>query len=234
MAFKRVLKKLGQGLVGGTIAAVTLLTIAALTPRQWGTPTPQTDCAVTIYVMGDQFHTNLIVPVKSSRFDWSQHLDLPNLRRPDSKAEYLQFGWGDRIFYAETPSWDQMNWLSAVRSLLYWQNATAVFVKAHPTLPQPAHEEVKCVRLSQADYLALTQFLQASFQRDGQGRKISIRIDQDGQGGFFEGTGHYSALKTCNSWTADGLRAANVNTPVWGGLAGAVMRQVGNGCQCQD
>ena len=231
MPYKIVLKRLGRLVLGGTIAAITLLTIAALTPRKWGAA-PQTDCAVTVYVVGDYFHTNLIVPVKSAEFDWSQHLELTSLRRPNSKMEYLQFGWGDRIFYAETPSWDQINLLSAARSLLYWQNASAVFVKAHSTLPQPANEEVKCVRLSRADYLALTQFLQASFQQDAQGKHLSIRQDQDGQGGFFAATGHYSALKTCNSWTADGLRAANVNTPVWGGLAPAVMRQVGNGCQC--
>ena len=232
-AHKIVLKKIAQTLLVGTIAASVLLTIAAFTPRKWGgNSTSEADCNFTVYVTGDHFHTNLIVPVKTSVFDWSNRVELDSLRRDATKAEYLQFGWGDRVFYAETPSWEKMDLLSAARSLFYWQNPSAVFVKTHPTLPQPAHEETKCIRLSQADYLALSQFLQASFQHDGQGRSIPIRQDQDGQSAFFAATGHYSILKTCNSWTADGLRAANVNTPVWGGLAPAVMRQVGNGCGC--
>lgn len=233
---KIVLKKIAQTVLVGTIATsalLMLLTIAAFTPRKWGgNATPEADCNFTVYVTGDHFHTNLIVPVKTAVFDWSNRVELGALRGEVIQAQYLQFGWGDRIFYAETPSWEKMDLLSAARSLFYWQNAAALFVKAHATLPQPAHEQTQCIRLSQADYLALTQFLQASFQRDGQGRSIPIRKDQNGQSGFFAATGHYSLLKTCNSWTADGLRAANVNTPVWGGLAPAVLRQVGNGCGC--
>jgi len=235
MSYKILFKKLGRSLLlglGGLGVVAGLLTIAAHTPRQWNlTLNRGSDCNFTIYVSGDSFHTNIIVPVTTSEFDWRDQLPLASLRQTPS-PQYLQFGWGDRIFYAETPSWERVNLLSAARSLFYWDNASAAYVAAHATLPRPAHEEIKCVRLNQADYRALTQFLQASLQRNAQGQLLPIRLNSDGQSGFFAATGRYSILKTCNSWTADGLRAANVNTPIWGGLASAVLGQVKNGCEC--
>jgi uncharacterized protein (TIGR02117 family) len=213
-----------RGIGGVGVLAITL-TIAAHTPRQWGVQ-PSNDCEYTIYVIGDHMHINLIVPVQTPIFDWHPILNLKPSPQPPA---YLLFGWGDRIFYTETPSWDQVNFASALRALVL-QNPAALLVKAERTLPE-TNEQLKCVRLGKQDYLALMQFLVNSFERDDRGQFIPIKGQLE-QGKFFAATGKYSALRTCNSWTADGLRAANVNTPIWGGLAPAVMRQVGNGCSC--
>lgn len=216
-----------------TIAAtVALLTIAALTPRQWGRLPVSGDCRFTVYVSGGAMHTNLIIPIKNEIFDWHQHLPLQQVGiSPGERYRYLQFGWGDQIFYVETPSWDQLSIPSALRAL-FLQNPAAMFMKAHTDVPRFPDEELKCVRLGQADYLALMQFIDTSFQKDGQGQPLLIK--SEAQGGFYAATGKYSLLRTCNSWTAEGLRAAQVNTPIWGGLAPAVMRQVQNGCDCQS
>jgi uncharacterized protein (TIGR02117 family) len=211
------------------------LTIAALTPRQWGVQSPSGNCQHTIYVIGDQMHTNLIVPIQTPSFDWGRVLKPersgPDPTRPSTNATpYLIFGWGDRIFYTETPSWDQVNWTNALRALVL-QNSAALFVKEVAELPN-THEQLKCVRLGDRDYQSLMQFLTDSFQRDDRGQLVPIKGTQLAQGKFYAATGKYSALRTCNSWTADGLRVANVNTPIWGGLAPAVLRQVRNGCTC--
>lgn len=216
---------------GTILATVALLTIAALTPRQWGKLPVREDCRYTVYVSGDAMHTNLIIPVKNEIFDWHQHLNLQQIgARPAHRYGYLQFGWGDRIFYVETPSWDQLSIRSALRAL-FLQNPAAMFMKGHVDVPKFPNEELKCVRLGAADYLALMQFVEASFQRDAQGRTLLLK--GEAEAGFYAATGKYSLLRTCNSWVADGLRTAHVNTPVWGGLAPAVMRQVKNGCDCQ-
>jgi hypothetical protein len=117
-------------------------------------------------------HTNLIVPVRTAVFDWSKHLDLDSVGGRSAKDyRYLQFGWGDRIFYMETPSWFQMSIPSAIRALLL-QNPSAIFVKGHPTVPHYPGESLKCVSLGNNDYLALMKFIESTFQQDHQGKKF--------------------------------------------------------------
>ncbi len=215
------------------LGTVALLTIAALTPRQWHASSQQSGCKFRVYVSGDWMHTNFFVPVRMDGFDWSQHLNLATIGKASANYQYLQFGWGDRIFYVETPSWDQVSLSSAVRSLVL-QNPAALFVKGHIAVPHYPNETLKCVSLSKANYIKLMHFLEASFQTDRQGNKQRLSSGQDGDSSFYDATGRYSMLRTCNSWTADGLRAAHVNTPVWGALAPAVLHQLKETCGCDQ
>ncbi len=219
----------------GILGLVVGLAIAALTPRKWGELPPSGHCEFPIYVSGDRMHAELIVPVRTPIFDWNTVLNLNQIgRTPASQYRYLQFGWGDRIFYMQTPSWEQMNWASALRSLFYWRNSSAVFVKGHATLPTYPSTSRQCVRLGRTDYLALMQFLQNSFQRDSQGQLQHLGLGQDGDSSFYAATGYYSVLRTCNSWTAEALQAAQVNTPVWTALAPPILHHLRNGCQCDE
>ncbi|MBD2022500.1 DUF2459 domain-containing protein [Leptolyngbya sp. FACHB-36] len=219
---------------GGVLAIGAVLTIAALTPRQWGSLPRSGNCEHVIYVSSDGFHVNLFVPVRTAAFDWSQRLNLNELRdrAPQSPYRYLQFGWGDRAFYMNTPSWDRVQPTDALRALFAPSNASALLVKGHTDIPHYPNEELNCIRLGQRDYQALMTFIAGSFQVGDQG-PIRLGSDREGTSSFYAAHGHYSVLRTCNSWTAEGLRAAQVNTPVWDGLATVVMRQVRNGCSCK-
>ena len=236
---RSIWRRVGLYGVCAGLATIVLLTIAALTPRQWHASSQQADCQFRVYVSGDQMHTNFFVPVRTSAFDWNQHLNLASIDKStiDKQAaadyRYLQFGWGDRIFYVETPSWDQVSLPSAVRSLVL-QNPAALFVKGHMTVPHYPNETLKCVSLSEGNYLKLMHFIEASFQIDQQSHVQRISFGQDGDSSFYEANGRYSALKTCNSWIADGLRTADVNTPLWGGLAPAVLHQLKDSCGCRS
>jgi uncharacterized protein (TIGR02117 family) len=228
----RVLRRIVLYGSGGLLTVVVLLAITALIPRRWHIP-PSQDCRFTVYVSGGAMHTNLIVPVSTSVFDWRTDLDLEPIGSTNAATyRYLQFGWGDRIWYMQTPSWDRVNYLDIFRVLLFPGNTTALLVKGHATVPRYVGEELKCLRLNQADYLALMGFIQQSFQLNAQGEKQRLGDSQDGESGFYAATGYYSALRTCNSWTAEALQAANVNTPLWSGLASPVMAQLRNGCAC--
>lgn len=213
------------------VSVAALLAIAAVTPRKWSFP-PNYACEFTVYVSSDGFHTNFFIPVETPIFNWRNQFNLDQIANRSSQPyRYLQFGWGDRIFYIETPSWEQVRLSNALRALFYWRNDAALFIKGHATLPSLPAAQLQCVKLDRADYLALMQFIQATFQ--GQhSQPTRLASGQDQQSGFFAANGNYSILNTCNSWTADGLRAANVNTPLWAGLAQPVMRQLRNGCDC--
>jgi uncharacterized protein (TIGR02117 family) len=232
MICKVTLRKAILGLVSGVLGGGGLLAIAAFTPRKW-TFNQTEPCEFTVYVTSDGLHTNFFIPVETSVYRWQDQLDLEKLgNTPASTYRYLQFGWGDRRFYVETPSWDQVQPTEALRALFYWQNPTAIFVKGHPQVPPYPNQQLKCLRLGKTDYLALMNFIHNTFQPAPDGSKQWIGSGQDRDSSFFAANGHYSILNTCNSWTANGLRVANVNTPLWGGLATPIMQQLRNGCQC--
>ncbi len=229
------MKRAALGCGASVVGLATLLAIAALTPRHWGNfwgnSPPRPGCDLPIYVVGDGMHTNFWIPVRSPIFDWTQQVREVG-KQPLSAYRYLQFGWGDRIFYMETPSWSEVRPTNALRALFAPHNAAALLLKGYDRPPQSGPETVRCLNLSPADYLALMAFLQASLQRDAQGKPLRLGSGQDGDSSFYAATGQYSILRTCNSWTADGLRRANVNTPLWGGLAPAVMHQLQDSCTC--
>ena len=210
------------------------LAIGYFTPRQWF-PTACGNQPIQIYVAGEAAHVNLMVPVKTAVYDWGEFLDLAKLGRQPATYRYLKVGWGDRAFYMNTPTWGNFQLTNALRALFAPNNAAALYVQGYGDVPLEPGVEVKCVRLSEANYRQLVAFLQASFQQTA-GQPHPPQRLQDGYeatSSFYAATGHYSILRTCNSWAAEGLESAKVNTPLWSGLASAVMRQLPPSCNCK-
>lgn len=209
---------------------LALLTISYLTPRKWGNTLQSGACTSQVYVSGGAFHTNIIVPVHNQHFDWRNHLPLHEFGNVAS-YRYLKFGWGDRDFYMNTPSWAEMRLTSALDALLS-PGAAAMHVEASVSFPHESQVEVKCLQLDAVNYQKLMEFIDQSFEVNPQGKKIKIGDTNLRDRSFFAGRGKYSILRTCNSWTAEGLRVANINTPLWGGLAPAIMHHLHSGCEC--
>lgn len=206
-----------------------VLIAGCLIPRQWH-KTQQEACAVTIYVGGNDVHTNLIVPVQTDDFDWRQHLTLTAIGRSGSDYRYLSFGWGDRQFYLQTPTWSDLRLPVALRALLL-PTETVLHIQGHDAVPSSSEVyRVKPIGLSQSGYLQLTNFLLDSFARHPAGNIIRIRESHRYSGSFFAAKGRYSLVRTCNDWTAEGLRVAKVNTPLWAGLAAPVMHHAATTC----
>jgi len=229
--FKRhstFLKRTLRYVVAPIVITTTLLGVGYVTPRRWGTPAHSCQTQpFRIYAAGDSMHVNLILPVQNQAFDWSQFLSLDHIGRDaQQNYRYLKFGWGDRDFYMNTPSWSQVKIPNVLRSLFMPGNPTALYVEGYSELPNEQNVELKCVGVNQKDYLQLVNFIKASFQPDPQGQPIRIQDSSIDTSGFYEAIGHYSILRTCNTWAADGLDAAKVKTPIWSGLAPAVMRQL--------
>lgn len=211
-----------------------LFVLGYLTPQSWSVFLPQ-DCSQAqfrVYVAGEAMHVNLVLPVRDSVTDWSQYLDLNQLgRKAGQNYRYLKFGWGDRGFYMETPSWSDVRLSNALRALFWPGNPTVLYVQGYDTLPQEAGVELRCMTLTAENYQRLVQALQASFQLQA-GRPLRLKDGYGETSGFYAATGYYSVLRTCNTWAADILRAGGINTPVWSALASAVMLHARNGCPC--
>ncbi|MGK7906709.1 MAG: TIGR02117 family protein [Synechococcus sp.] len=215
--------------VVSVLAIATVLTLAAVIPRQWG-HSIQPSCDVRVYVGGDRIHTNLILPVRTPGFDWQQFLTLMEVGADGERFRYLSFGWGDRTFYMSTPTWADFR-LSAGLDALFRSSGSVLHVKGYRAVPKSSGAyRVKPIDLSQTNYLNLVEFIRSSFTRNSEGLPLRIQESHNPWGSFYDAEGHYSILHTCNDWTADGLRIARVNTPLWSGLAPSVYRLAESSC----
>lgn len=215
-----------KGVAIGVGSLSLSLTIAAHLPRRLGTQV--SSCASSpylVYLVADTMHVDLVVPVENSAFDWRSVVSLESIGREHrNDYRYLKFGWGDRDFYRNTPSLDQIQFPRLIRTLFAPGNPTAIHINGYQEIPIEANHVTQCIGLNQTQYLNLVAYLRRSF-RTGQPERI-----QDGfvpAAGFYEGAGFYSIANTCNNWVAGALDAADVTTPLWSGLPGPVMAKLG-------
>jgi uncharacterized protein (TIGR02117 family) len=221
------LKKFGRYLLLLLLGIMAVSIIGAFTPTKW-LYSRQADCTVPIYVSNvNNFHAEIIVPVINETYDWRQHLDLQQLGQDSAQYKYLSFGWGDRQFFMNA-SFDPIT----IFDVLFLPGPSVMHVWGHsdPKLQLGSAFELRKINLSKSQYLKLNQFIADSFQLSAEHQTTYIRQGLYPNSGFYEAKGSYSALRTCNAWTAEALRVADVNTPVWPALAPAVMKQIK--CDC--
>ena len=225
-----IIKKIAAILSLGVGALAIALAIGYFTPRKWGNISRH-DCEIEIYVAKTGIHADVIVPVRHPIWNWQQYLSLAEIGR-DAKENYnyLSFGWGDRDFYMQTPTLADANPTLAARALFMPTPAT-MQVRGYREIPQ--NVEVKCAEISRADYLKLQQFIRASFEVGESGEPMRLGKGYDKSSGFYAATGDYSILRHCNTWLADGLRLADVNTPLWAWSPSAILFHFESGCQCE-
>jgi uncharacterized protein (TIGR02117 family) len=202
-----------RALIGWPLLAAGLYMVAALVGSvmsvngEW----QNSEHGYAIYLHDNGIHLSIIVPRK-------QHLNnletvfpaahLPGQQRP---ADYLMFGWGDRDFYLNTPTWGDLRPHHAINAMV-GSGRTLLHVDHLNALPKGVtkltveHEAYQTI-LSE---IVLTVNANAS-------STTPQPIKGYGRSDVFYPTlgGDYSALYTCNNWVSDILAAARIRTGRW-------------------
>lgn len=203
------------------LAALLLLPLLYLVAGAVGGAIPinsgwrEAEDGVTVYVATNGVHTGLILPTRTGGVDWSPLVRPEHLADPRYAGHWLWFGWGDRDFYLNTPTWAQVSPRTALRALI-GSDATLIHVD-HLLEPWP---DATPVRLTPAQYRRLTAGIRGSFDLT---RAQPIR-GYDVADVFYPARGHYDALRTCNWWTGRMLGEAGVRVGVWTPFSATVMQ----------
>jgi uncharacterized protein (TIGR02117 family) len=178
---------------------------------------------VLIYLQSDGTHCDLALPVKTSVIDWSREIRYEHTRSRDSNMTYLSFGWGEKIFYLETPQWSDLTVKNALRSSLGF-GSPAVHTRFHFSLQ--AHENCIPIYLSWEQYRRLVAYLQKSLERNKQGQLIHIPTPTSygPSDAFYEGHGHYGFNHSCNTWVNRALKSCGQKAALWTAFEKGVMR----------
>ncbi len=184
----------------------------------WRAPDANDPDVITIFVQTNGVHTGIVMPVVAQGIDWRYRVRANDLPDPRGAGKWLAFGWGDRGFYLDTPTWRQAR-LSTIATALTGGGSTVMHVDHLDDFA--ADENWRPLRLRPAEYRRLAAFIEASFAD----RQL-VTPGYTARDVFYTARGHYSALRTCNVWTGDALRQAGVKMGRWTPFAGDVMRWV--------
>jgi uncharacterized protein (TIGR02117 family) len=192
--FAVVASYVAAGLIGGAIPS----------NRDWRPPAQ----GIRIFVESNGVHTGIIVPKVAAGVDWRRIARAEDLRDPRYAAfDHLSFGWGEKTFYLETPTWADVKLRTVVASAI-GSDRTLLHVDHLPT-PR-AGDGARAIVVTPRQYRRLAAYMQASFRTGG--ARYRGYADYDA---FYDANGRYSALRMCNSWTGDALRYAGVRVGAW-------------------
>ena len=212
-----VLKYLGKALAWILLLAGTYVLLGVLLSLIPVGPRPgaqRGERPRTLRVSNNGVHTDLIferdlLPAEFlAQFDWA------------ADYRFLAFGWGDKGFYLDTPTWAELSPTVAVRAMLL-PSPTAMHVTGYRT----ADERWAAVPVDDRQVGILLDHIRATFDADAAGNFRIIPGESYGADDhFYEAHGNYSAIVTCNVWVNRALKKAGIRTGLWAPSSWGIMR----------
>ena len=161
---------------------------------------------ITVYILTNGVHTDIVVPVKSEAIDWSTFIPFTDTK---SKKEfkYIAFGWGDKGFYLDTPEWKDLKFSTAFKAA-FWLGDSAMHTTFYDEMT--IGEDCRRVYMSLEEYKSLITYIKKSYDLDQNNKVELIKTDAvyGNNDAFYEAKGSYSLFFTCNTWAANALKAA--------------------------
>ncbi|MDR2911155.1 MAG: TIGR02117 family protein [Bacteroidales bacterium] len=175
---------------------------------------PEAGEYTTIYILTNGVHTDIVVPVRSDVIDWSDIIKYEHTAGKDSTADYVAFGWGDKGFYLDTPTWADLRFPVAFRAA-FALSTSAMHVTFYRYLKES--DDCKSIRISREQYEKLTAYILKSFQRNDSGNVINIETNANygTNDAFYEAIGRYNLFFTCNTWANNALKSCQQKASLW-------------------
>lgn len=214
ITLKKVLKIVAYTLLT-LILFIVLYLLSAYTLSRMSTAKEEvSDANIPIYILTNGVHTDLVVPVRTAQIDWSTRIPFHNTVANDTTARFLAFGWGDRGFYLETPTWADLKASTAFKAAFNLSTAAI-----HATYYRRLSENESCrqIMISSSQYARLIQYINDSFKMgpDGMPVKINTNANYDNDDAFYEAKGSYNLFRTCNTWANSGLKSCGQKACRW-------------------
>jgi uncharacterized protein (TIGR02117 family) len=192
-------------------AGIMLATCASPPPLPQAGPV-----ASTIVVVERGWHTDICLRGEDADA-W-----IATLARGFEGARFLCFGFGERQYVVSR----EHGLLTMLSALL--PSPSALLMTALRDTPAAAFGPANAVGLgvSRAGLAGVRAFLRRSTQTDATGQPMRLGEGPYPGSEFFAATGTYDGLYTCNTWTADALRAGGLPADDAVLFADDLMRQV--------
>ena len=188
-------------LIGPALAlcALWLATCETAPPPPADDGAPRTH---VIQVASNGWHTAIVLPAPALAATGL----LPEAEDFPGTA-FLEFGWGDRVYY---PAKEKTIGMTLSAALVPTPAVMHMAGLAAAPRDGGSSREVVTVPLTEAGFLNLIEALAAEFERPAGGRAVSVSRGLYPGSRFYNARGEFHLFNTCNTWTARMLRAAGV------------------------
>jgi uncharacterized protein (TIGR02117 family) len=152
---------------------------------------------------------------------------LPVLKERFVNARHFEIGWGDKGFYQS----EEITANLILQALFSSTGAVMHVVSLPPSADAPfdtfSGSEVVEFCASERELASLNIFVEQSFLKNTTGQLITLRPGIYGNSQFYEATGRFHMLNTCNKWVAKGLLSMGLDVdPALALTAGNVLSQL--------
>lgn len=171
---------------------------------------------VEILLINNGVHVDLIVPLDASAFELRSIFQDGNYRTDPNLYSHAIVGWGNRKFYLETETWDDLKVSNVLYAFTGLGETTVHVDLTTDFLFRVKRDKQRLLRLSDSQFRSLCEHIVNTLKKDGQGNPIPIDCKPYGESDcFFEGNGSYHIFRTCNVWVGEGLKRGGVRVGVW-------------------
>jgi len=167
---------------------------------------------IEIFIRSNGVHTDLVLPAVNEYKDWTRQIPVANTLVNDPSVNYIAFGWGDKGFYLNTPTWGDLTFSTAFKAM-FALGTSAMHVTYYKNIK--TGENCKRIKINKAGYIKLIQYIEESFAME---QNVPVLISGYHYGdydSFYEAKGKYSLINTCNSWTNAGLKNCGAKACLW-------------------
>ncbi len=158
-----------------------------------------------VFVCANSAHSDLVLPLTDPLVQWQQFFDLAKIKVAHPET-YLAIGWGDLVFFQETPTWGDLTFQNAI-SALAGVHATTLRVIVQK-IPENDPECAKLAIDAEARRALIDHVLSTIGPSDG--TPLSPLAGSSKYEQYYIAKGRYGPLHTCNQWVADGLAKARL------------------------
>lgn len=213
-AMKRVIKTIVL-VLGAFVASVLLYFGAAFVLSRMGVEREEpVSEEVTLYILTNGVHTDIVVPVRNAWMDWREVIPYANTVARDTLRQYLAMGWGDRGFYLETPTWADLKFSTAFKAAT-GLSRSAIHATFYRTIKEG--DDCRSFTVSHEQYARLVTYITSTLKTDANGH--ALYIDTDANYGkhdaFYEANGSYNVFYTCNTWANNALKSCGQKACWW-------------------
>jgi uncharacterized protein (TIGR02117 family) len=183
-------------------------------PKNHIEPSPQHHQTKTVYILYDEMHSDIVLKIDKK---WQTY--LPEITK--NRQGYLAFGWGDKETYLNTPTWSDLK-LSTTLKALFINTPSLIHMSYYPNIHHSAN--LKSIHITKKQYQKIEDSLLKSFGK-------SPTYYHQGYGlndAFYTSPLDYNLIQTCNTWSGDILRDANISMSYWTPFSACVTKNLQN------
>lgn len=158
-----------------------------------------------IYLTTNGVHLDIVIPKNNLSPSLSKGL------QQNKSFQYLAFGWGDKNFYLNTPTWSDLTVLNALHAI-FLEGPALIHVTRYNTKQSKWIE----IEISQKDLDAMNKYISNYFQTHANGDKLLLKNKgYTSYDNFYMAKGSYSCFKTCNSWVNQAFKESKLKACLW-------------------